>query len=171
MFVGLDLAGSEKQVTGICLLSDDNCSVSSVHTDREIINTLEEHGDSIRCICIDAPLSYHGEAFRDGDRELRKHCPILPLTFKGMQMLSNRGMHLAEKLRKYGEVIEVYPHASKKFLHIKGAEELRSFGLEIQAGNEHEFDAAICALTAKFYCNDRYIAFGVRDKIIVPIPE
>ena len=35
--------------------------------------------------------------------------------------------------------------------------------------NEHEHDAILCAITAKFYYEGRYRAFGKVDKIIVPV--
>jgi|Deesub1362A_J573_1020465.scaffolds.fasta_scaffold00039_60 hypothetical protein len=96
-----------------------------------------------KCVGIDAPLSYHGETFRDGDIEIRKRgYRILPLTFKGMKELAERGMRLAKRITYFSEVIEVYPHASSRVLDIQDIK------ISSTPKNKDEFDALICALTA-----------------------
>jgi predicted nuclease with RNAse H fold len=100
----------------------------SVRRDEEIIRKVEEAQPAV--VAIDAPLSFYGKSFRDCDLEMRKYCSILPLTFKGMQQLTERGMKLAKIVKEKNiEVIEVYPHATKIALHEKkgGEELLRDF--------------------------------------------
>ena len=52
--VGIDLAGSERRPTGICLLEGRKASVWVVHTDGEV---LEAVGEDSQVVAIDAPLS------------------------------------------------------------------------------------------------------------------
>ena len=165
MMIGIDLAGSERNITGICVM-DHDIRTFSVRRDEEIIELVESAKGKI--IAIDAPLSFHGKAFRDCDVEIREHCRIMPLTLHGMRRLTERGMRLAKLFRRKYEVIEVYPYASKKFLDIKSEHDLKKFGVHAEIKNKDEFDAIICALTAKFYLKGKYRTFGEKDKIIVP---
>ena len=168
--MGIDLAGLEKNITGICVLVlNHELELYSVRGNEEIIKRIEEEEPAV--VAIDAPLSFYGKPFRDCDLEMRKYCSILPLTFKGMRQLTERGMKLAKIVKeKDVEVIEVYPHATKIALHEKEGDEelLRELVERAQIKNEHEYDAILCAITAKFYYEGKYRAFGKVDKIIVP---
>ena len=164
MLCGIDLAGSEKRPTGVCILNEDpHCC--TLYSNEEILSLVNKASPSL--VAIDAPLSFHGEHFRDGDRELRKEFPILPLTFKGMQALSERGIALKSLLPF--PVIEVYPHASKKVLGITTAEDLFKYGFLNLPSTIHELDAAAAALTAQFYMQGKYKEYGKEDVIIVPL--
>ncbi len=163
---GIDLAGLESRPTGICILNEIT-EFSTVFTDTEILSLV--HQSSPEVVAIDAPLSFHGEHYRDGDLELKKMYPILPLTFKGMQMLTQRGINL--KSRVPYPVIEVYPHASKKILDIGTFEDLTQYGIESLPSTIHELDAAAAALTGKFFLEGNYRVYGKKDKIIVPRKE
>ena len=74
-------------------------------------------------------------------------------------------------VKKNVEVIEVYPHATKIALCEKEGDEelLRALTKRAPVKNEHEYDAILCAITAKFYYEGKYRAFGKEDKIIVPV--
>ncbi|MGC1120893.1 MAG: hypothetical protein WBA22_07340 [Candidatus Methanofastidiosia archaeon] len=163
MIAGIDLAGVESRPTGLCILNT-RAHFYTVFSDTEIFTILGQN--KITLAAIDAPLSFRGEPFRDGDRELRAHFPILPLTFKGMQSLTRRGMTLKNRLTC--PVIEVYPHAAKKILGITRAEDLASYRIDEVPSSPHELDAAVAALTGKFYLQGQYTAYGEQDMIIVP---
>lgn len=161
---GIDLAGVPSRPTGICILAD------SVHfsTEYDIDTIITRINDSSPdLVAIDAPLSFHGEHFRDGDKELRKDYPILPLTFKGMQTLIHRAEHLVSFMSY--PCIEVYPHAAKKILGISQNTDLHHFGIRLIPSNIHELDAAACALTGKCYLQNTYTKYGKKDPIIVPL--
>ncbi|KYK34757.1 MAG: hypothetical protein AYK19_02470 [Theionarchaea archaeon DG-70-1] len=160
---GIDLAGSEHRPTGVCILNDV-IAFHTVYTDAHILSLVNHSSPSV--VAIDAPLSFHGEHFRDGDVELRKEVPILPLTFKGMQLLTQRGIKLKSLIPF--QVIEVYPHASKKVLTIATPEDLGSYGFSHFPSNIHQLDAAVAALTGKYYLQGKCKAYGEKDKIIVP---
>ena len=52
--VSLDLAGSEKRPSGICLLKGNRADVFVLYTDEEILRAI---GDRVQAVAIDAPLS------------------------------------------------------------------------------------------------------------------
>lgn len=164
--VGIDLAGSQGHITGVCVLGK-KCTTHSVHSDEQILSIVKE--TSPVCIAIDAPLSLDGIPFRECERELRRHFRILPLTFRGMRMLTERGMGLAATLREGGyEVIEVYPHASKRVLGIDGASDLERYCTCVPRCKD-ELDAVVCALTALFYVRGEYVLYG--GELVVPRPS
>ena len=163
---GIDLAGLESRSTGICILNKIT-EFYTVYTDTEILSLV--HQSSPEVVAIDAPLSFHGEHYRDGDLELKKMYPILPLTFKGMQMLTQRGIDLKSRIPY--PVIEVYPHASKKILGIETSEDLTQYSIEPLPSTIHELDAAAAALTGKFFLKGKYSIYGKKSRIIVPRKE
>jgi len=156
--VGLDLAGLVKNGTGFCLLLTPGkgsplgkTETKVLHTDMEIIGEIEVLRPD--CIAIDAPfwLPKVG-AWRPSEQELMKRgfeplSPMLP----SMKVLSLRASHLVRILRERGfNVIEVFSKASEKVLGL--SKEPRR--------NKDEYDALLCALTAKAYLNDKYIDIG-----------
>src|SRR5512137_444805 len=120
--VGIDLAGSERRPTGICVLVGRKGSVWVVDTDREI---LEAVGEGTQVVAIDASLSLPrgrcclrddcpcvGRAhFRGCDLELRRmKIKFFPITLGPMRRLTIRGLLLKEKFEKRGlRVFETYP--------------------------------------------------------------
>jgi len=154
MFLGIDLAGDEKNITGMAFINE-KVILESLHSDNEILEFIEKHSPEV--IAIDAPLSFYGEHFRECDLELRKEFKILPLTFKGMQKLTKRGISLKKKIGE--KVIETYPHASRKKLK----DELKKYTFK----NKHEEDALICASVAKAYYFKEAEYYGEKDRIYV----
>jgi len=164
MICGIDLAGTESRPTGICLLHAYQ-AFHTLFTDTEILAFIRSHPPSL--VAIDAPLSFHGDPFRECDRELRKEYRILPLTFEGMLALTRRGIALESRI--FSPVIEVYPHATKKILGITRKEDLIPYGFSALPSTIHELDAAAAALTGWFYLQGSYKAYGTREIIIVPV--
>ncbi len=154
MFLGIDLAGDEKNITGMAFINE-KVILDSLHTNNEILNFIDKFKPEV--IAIDSPLSFYVKHFRECDLELRKEFKILPLTFKGMQKLTKRGIYLKKKIR--GKVIETYPHASRKKLK----DELKKYTFK----NMHEEDALICALVAKAYYFKEAGYYGEKDRIYV----
>lgn len=164
MICGIDLAGVESRPTGICILNNIT-EFYTVYKDQEILSLINKTSPDV--VAIDAPLSFHGEHFRDCDLELKKDYPILPLTFKGMQILTQRGINLKSQIPF--PVIEVYPHASKKILSIDRPEDLSSYNIVTLPSTIHELDAAAAAITGKYFLKEKYRVYGKKDKIIVPL--
>lgn len=154
--VGIDLAGKSKNPTGFCFLTESGAQTKLLYSDLEILREIE----SIKpdCIAIDAPfwLPKVG-AWRPCDEKLLKRgykplSPILPT----MRLLTLRASHLVRVLkeRKYN-VIEVFPRTTEIVLGLS----------KKPRKNEHEYDALLCALTAKAYLERKYEDL---DGIIIP---
>ena len=163
MFAGIDLAATPKGTTGICFLEKGEV-FSSHFENEEIVEMVKEKNPKV--IAIDSPLSFYGKSLRDCDRAIGKKWKILPLTFSPMRKLAERGMRLKDRLSSYA-IIEVYPHASKMSLGIETTYAQKGYNMDFK--NRHEFDAFICALTAKNYFLGKYVTYGKEDKIIVPL--
>src|SRR5437867_1395143 len=78
--LGIDLAGSPRRPTGLCLLRGSQAQTSVAFSDKDILSTIQQARPDL--VPIDAPLSLPkgrktihdraGEHFRDCDLELRQ---------------------------------------------------------------------------------------------------
>jgi len=124
--LGIDLAGLEENLTGICVLNNQKFVSKSLYTNAEIFEEIKKNKPQL--IVIDAPLSLpKGRCclekdyecavsghLRQSDREIRSYGWILPLTFRGMKMLTLRGISLACGLRETNNVLEAHPKTNQK---------------------------------------------------------
>jgi predicted nuclease with RNAse H fold len=189
--VGIDLAGSPKRNTGICTLKKNRITFCTIlHTDREIISTIEKENPAL--IAIDAPLNLppgrrsiedkNGEHFRPCDRELlRRGIRFFPITLGPMRLLTKRGIRLKRVLKARGyAVIEVYPGAAQDIWHTgrkqdglpnlrKGLEKLGVKGLNNKM-NGDELDAVTAALVAQLFLRGEAEVLGnfKRGAIVIP---
>ncbi len=109
--LGIDLAGSPRRPTGLCLLRGSQAQTSVAFSDKDILNTIQQARPDL--VPIDAPLSLpkgrrtihdrSGEHFRDCDLELRRRgIRFFPVTLGPMRMLTERGLVLKAKIRALG---------------------------------------------------------------------
>lgn len=155
-----------------------------MHSDEEIMEYVKEENPSI--VAIDAPLSLPdgrcclekdckcavGGHFRQAERDIRPYGRVLPLTFRGMKMLTMRGISLGRKLRKDFEVIETHPRTNQKILGIKDVEEDLGRFLEITgAPTEHTLDAALAAVTGYLHLKGCTLQLGDPQEGIIVIPK
>jgi predicted nuclease with RNAse H fold len=188
--LGIDLAGSEKRKTGICILNEKLIANSFfVFSDKEILDLIEKEKPDL--IAIDAPLSLPKRRkslkrkskihFRECDRELWKlGIKFFPITLGPMRKLTERGIRLKKILEKKYKVIEVYPGATQDILKIprkqKGLRKLKRglerLGIKILKKNPNgdELDAITSAFTGFLYSKGKYIAIGdeKEGQIILP---
>ena len=192
---GIDLAGSEKRPTGICILEGREARVWVVHTDEEILQAI---GEDVQVAAIDAPLSLPrgrcclrddcpcaGQAhFRVCDLELRRmKIKFFPITLGPMRLLTLRGLALKEKLEKRGiRVFETYPGAAQDIWGIprqkdpQGLKEgLKRFKLR---GNwlrpkvtKDELDALTCAIVAREDLKGNAVAIGDPEEGLMILPR
>jgi len=191
LVVGVDLAGSVKRDTGICLLRGMTvASFATLHSDEEILSFIENAKPAL--VAIDAPLGLpkgrksleerSSEHFRASDLELRKRgIRFFPLTLGPMRMLTSRGMRLKEIIEKQGiNVIEIYPGAAQDIWTInrkqgglsklqRGLERLGLKGLA-KGMNGDELDAVTGALVGRLFLQGKAEVLGdVKEgAIIVP---
>lgn len=190
--LGIDLAGSEKRKSGICVL-DTNLQAKCfcLFKDNEILDLIEKEKPDL--IAIDAPLSLpKGRKslkkrsklhFRKCDRELWKlKIKFFPITLGPMRKLTQRGIKLRKILEKRFKVIEVYPGASQDILKIarkqKGLKKLKKglegLGIKIlkKKLSGDELDAITAAYTGWLYLKKKFLALGDKKEglIILPLP-
>lgn len=191
--VGLDLAGSEKRVTGFCLLVPPlRVRLAPLHSDAEILGAIEAVRPDV--VSIDAPLALpRGRRslevagpphLRACDRELlRRHIRFFPLTLGPMRMLTARGIRLKEELGRRGiPVIESYPGGAQDVLGMPrkqhGEEALRrslvDFGVsgEIERTDltHDELDAVCCGIVGLQYLRGEAVALGDPEEALLYLP-
>jgi uncharacterized protein len=190
--LGIDLAGSPKRPTGVCVVDgrmDAECAAA--YTDEELLFIACEEKPDI--IAVDAPLSLPegrkdiGEKtdnhLRECDRELLKRkIRFFPVTLGPMRMLTGRGISLKENFEMKGfRVIEVYPGAAQDILGIPrqkfpdmllaGLKELGIESLHCKL-SVHELDAATSAYVGLLELQGRAEELGAPGRgIFVPRPE
>ncbi|MEW6069477.1 MAG: DUF429 domain-containing protein [Candidatus Thermoplasmatota archaeon] len=174
--LGIDLAGEEKNRTGICILDNNVTKTFILHTDKEIIECAKATKPDI--IAIDAPFLLKPK-IRACDRELKKYGALAP-TMKSMHALSKRGYLLAKHLKKLNfKVIEVFPTASAKILGIYdrdlGVGERKLKTLKLRLANRittrHELDALISAYTGSLYLRSLTENIGDEKEGVIVVPK
>jgi len=154
--VGIDLAGKAENPTGFCLLDENGSQTKLLFSDMEILKEIDEIKPD--CIAIDAPFWLPRTGiWRTSDEKLLKRGfqPISP-AFPTMRLLVLRASNLVKVLKERNcKVIEVFSSASEKILGL--SKEPRK--------NKDEYDALLCALTAKAYLEGKYEDL---DGIIIP---
>lgn len=157
--VGIDLAGKPENPTGFCVLEADRevkTEIKILKDDSEIIKAVEDAKPD--CVAMDAPFWVPATGFWRRSEELlmkrgfKTVSPKLP----SMQVLALRAKGIVQTLREKGfHVIEVSASATEKVL--QASREPKS--------NEHEYEALLCALTAKFFLDKK---FEDLEGIIIP---
>jgi predicted nuclease with RNAse H fold len=195
--LGIDLAGSPRRPTGVCLLKGLRANTLVAFSDEEI---LASAAPDVELVAIDAPLSLPrgrcclrsdcecaGKAhFRKCDLELRKlGIKIFPLTIGPMRMLTERGTRLKNEIEKRGfHVVETFPGGAQDIWGIPRQKNpsglLRSLkksgvkgDIQKRGISVHELDAITCALAARCHMQGKSLATGDPDEgqIILPRPK
>ncbi len=160
MYMGIDLAASERNATGIALYRLCSFETFTVKSNREILEVVNEFKPKV--IAVDAPLSY-GEKYRKADLAVKFARP-LPLNLPEMRKLMFRGIWLKNELSKRGfKVIESFTNALRKIFKVP-AKELGPNS----AKNKHEEDAVYLAFLAYLH---RYGLTSNRFGMILPRKE
>lgn len=162
--VGIDLAGSENNRSGFCVIKEEfgqkDIRARTIFSNSEIVEEITRLKPAI--VAIDAPLTAKDQD-RKCDSEMKKY-GALPLTLPGMQMLAERGFILASKIKKMNiKVIEIFPRATEKIM-----------GLEKNALSKSadQADAILAAMTASLYLENKTKEVGDREgKIVIPKPS
>jgi predicted nuclease with RNAse H fold len=154
--VGIDLAGKFENPTGFCSMTENGTETKLLFSDEEIIDEVEMIKPE--CIAVDAPFWLPSKgAWRTGEEKLLKR-GFQPLSslLPNMRLLVLRASRLVRTLRENGyRVIEVFSGASESILGL--SKEPRK--------NKDEYDALLCALTAKAYLEGNYEDL---DGIVIP---
>jgi len=176
--MGIDLAGLEKNDTGICSLifSEDKeiakvVKVKKVKTDAQILSEIEKEMPLV--VAIDAPLSLPKRGMmRSCDKELQQYGAISPL-LGGMKALTERAIELKRIISESYEVIEVNAKIGAKMLGYYNKDTSVQQKALIEMGiegdikerilSEDEIDAISAAIIAYLYVNGKCMAIGGED--------
>lgn len=186
--VGIDLAGSPRRPTGLCILQGMKASTHVAYRDEEILLAVDQAKPDL--VPIDAPLSLpngrktiherSGEHLRECDRELqRRKIRFFPITLGPMRMLTERGLALRAKIETMGyRVVECYPGAAQDLWGIprqhhdlkgllRGLKDLGVKGLTTKVTSD-ELDAVTAALVGRWFVMARGEMLGGEEGIVVP---
>lgn len=186
--VGIDLAGSPKRPTGLCVLRGLIAETGVAFSDDDILNFVKETRPTL--IPIDAPLSLpkgrrtihdrSGEHLRECDRALLRYgIRFFPVTLGPMRMLTERGLALKAKLKamRY-RAVECYPGAAQDLWGIPRQHQdqlgllsgLRKLGLRglKRTATSDELDAATAALVGRWFLLGQELMLGGEAGILIP---
>lgn len=186
--VGIDLAGSPKRPTGLCLLRDLNAETRVAFSNDDILDFVKEARPTL--VPIDAPLSLPngrrtihdraGEHLRECDRALLRYSiRFFPVTLGPMRMLTERGLALKSRLTTMGyQAVECFPGAAQDLWRIprqhrdrlgllSGLRKLGVRGLKKTATSD-ELDAATAALTGQWFLLGQGLMLGGDSGILIP---
>jgi predicted nuclease with RNAse H fold len=186
--VGVDLAGSVRRPSGICILRGLKAETHIAFSDEEILQWVSQAQPEL--VPIDAPLSLpqgrttihdrSGGHFRDCDYELkRRGIRFFPITLGPMRMLTERGIALKAKIDAMGyRVVECYPGAAQHLWGIPrqhrdragllaGLRELGAKGLPEDLTGD-ELDAVTAALVGRWFLQGKAEMIGGDDGIVIP---
>jgi predicted nuclease with RNAse H fold len=186
--VGIDLAGSPRRPTGVCVLRGMGVQTQVAFSDEEILRSMNQAQPDL--VPIDAPLSLpngrktihdrSGEHFRDCDRELqRRGIRFFPITLGPMRMLTERGLALKAKIEAMGyRTVECFPGGAQDVWGIprqhRDLEGLRA-GLKrlgvkglTNSMTSDELDAVTAALVGRWFLLGRGETLGGEGGIVMP---
>jgi len=186
--VGIDLAGSPKRPTGLCVLRALIAETYVAFSDDDILDFVSESQPAL--VTIDAPLSLpegrrtihdrSGEHLRECDRELlRRGIRFFPVTLGPMRMLTERGLALKKHLASLSyHAVECYPGAAQDLWGIPRQHQdrlglfngLKNLGLSglIKAATSDELDAATAALVCRWFLTGQGTMLGGETGILIP---
>ena len=191
IIVGIDLAGSPKRPTGLCVLRNLAAETRVAFSDEELLHFVREAQPTL--IPIDAPLSLPngrltihdraGEHLRVCDRALLCYgIRFFPITLGPMRMLTERGLVLKQKLSAMGyQTVECFPGAAQDLWEIprqhqdrlgllSGLRKLGVRGLKKTATSD-ELDAATAALVGRWFLLGQGVMLGGDSGILIPAAD
>jgi len=182
VIIGIDLAGKEKNLTGIAVWEPPIVKTCLVYMDEEILRAVT-HAKPI-IVAIDAPLQLPKKGIlRKGDKELiKKGYRVFPPGLPAMKTLTLRAIRLNKLITEKGlKTVEVHPTSTRKALNMptkdwKTIQEIfKSMGLkgtlEERPLKPHEVDAITAALTAYLHMQGLTETVGNHGEGFIIIPK
>ncbi len=189
--LGVDLAGSPRRPTGVCVLCGVRARTRIALMDQEILDAIAQARPDL--VPIDAPLSLpagrttiqdrSGPHFRACDLELRRRgIRFFPITLGPMRMLTERGLTLKVKIEEMGyRAVECYPGGAQDVWGIprqhrdldglrRGLAALGVRGLT-EAMTGDELDAVTAAWVGRLFLLGRGEMLGGEEGILMPFVE
>jgi predicted nuclease with RNAse H fold/dephospho-CoA kinase len=196
--IGIDLTGSEGKPSGFCVLRGAFATTSLIGSDEALIADIIAERPDI--VSIDSPLCLPKGRLHVGDDDpgrdqygimrvcertlKRRGINVYPALLPSMQKLTERGIRLADRIRKLGiPVIESYPGAAQDIMGIprKGAgiywlqQGLADFGIvgpfRESIPSHDELDAITSALVGTFLLAGKFEPLGGEGESALIIPH
>ncbi len=187
--VGVDLAGSPRRPTGVCVLRGLRAQTHVLYSDDEILALVREARPAL--VPIDAPLTLpagrrtihdrNKEHYRRCDRELqRRGLRFFPITLGPMRALTERGMKLRAEIEAMGfRAVECFPGAAQDVWGLPrkqhdleglraGLRGMKIKGIADDATND-ELDAVTGALTGRWFLMGKGEMLGGENGIVMPV--
>ena len=175
---GIDLAGTEKKPTGVCILEGMYHRSIIAFQDEEILEKVTSANPEI--IAIDAPLTIPARGYERNVEKIMRSMGyrLLPPLLGGMRKLTQRGVKLHSELKKRGFwTIEVHPLTSRKIMGMpeRDINAIRRFFLSIGVRGDvevkdlsiHEIDALTAAVVALLHLEGLTTVVGDEEGYIV----
>ena len=185
---GIDLAGSPRRATGVCILRGNRAETCVALSDDEILEAIRMAAPAI--VPMDAPLSLpagrrtihdrRGEHLRPCDRKLQQRgIRFFPITLGPMRMLTERGLRLKAQIEALGyRAVECYPGGSqdawklpRQHKDMEGLRRgLRRLGVRGigKRMTPDELDAVTAALVGRWYLLGKGEWLGGAGGILMP---
>ncbi|MEM4713161.1 MAG: DUF429 domain-containing protein [Candidatus Bathyarchaeia archaeon] len=182
VIIGIDLAGKEKNPTGLAILRNKSVETCLICTNKEIFEKVIRVNPKI--VAIDAPLKLPKNGiFRKADKKLIKNgYRVFPPGLPAMKTLTRRAIRLNRLITEAGiQTIEVHPTSTRKALGMPTKDWkviqniLKRIGLVGSLSKHpltpHEIDAITAALTGYLYMKGLAESVGDREEgyIVIPI--
>ena len=138
---------------------DDGLEILTLETNEDIL----EHLNEVNVLAVNAALKT-GRELDEVEEELQEEGYIFS-PGENDETLRRRAAHLNQLIKQKGlntELIRYDPMITSKELAIDGDQALESMGVDPEnIESSHEFDAALGAVTARFYQQDQFEDLGV----------
>ncbi|MEM2952951.1 MAG: DUF429 domain-containing protein [Candidatus Bathyarchaeia archaeon] len=182
IIMGIDLAGKQKNPTGLAFWENKKIETTLIYTNKEILEKITHAKPTL--VAIDAPLALPKKGLlRKADKQLiKKGYRVFPPGLPAMKRLTLRAIKLNKLITEKGiKTIEVHPTSTRRALNmpLKDWREiqktLENIGLEgslkVRALKPHEIDAATAALTAYLYIKGLTEALGDEEEGYIVVPK
>lgn len=182
VFIGVDLAGKQKNPTGWAFWKNKMVETAFIYMDKEILERIMQVNPTI--VAIDAPLKLPKKGLlRKADKELiERGYRVFPPGLPAMKELTLRAIRLNRLITEKGiETIEVHPASTRRALNmpLKNWKEIQktfeNMGLEgslkTHTLKPHEIDAVTAALTAHLHMQGLTEVLGDEGEGYVVIPK
>jgi predicted nuclease with RNAse H fold len=182
VIIGIDLAGKEKNPTGVAVWEPPRVKTCLVYTDEEILKAVTLAKPII--VAIDAPLKLPKKGIlRKTDKKLiKKGFRVFPPGLSAMKTLTLRAIRLNKLITVKGlKTVEVHPTSTRKALNMPTKdwrtiqEIFKSMGLkgtlEERPLTPHEVDAITAALTAHIHMQGLTETVGDYEEGFIIIPK
>lgn len=163
MIAGLILTGTEKEESHLAFLDEEGLETYSIKDTEELVDKIKEMEPEVLAADVGTELS--GKRLTEGEENLKEEgYSFTPSSqekkkVERMKAIERSLKHFADRPP---ELIRFDPRISAEELALHGDNALESYGIE-PSGIEstRQFDAAVGAVTARFYSENQFEDLGV----------